>query len=50
MGCKCAPEDSDHRLSSFGNLKNLPPDCLKVDGTFIRNLASQVINQAMAAR
>jgi len=34
-------------LSSFANLKNLSLDYLKIDGYFIRNLASDNVNQAM---
>ena len=34
-------------LGSFANLKNLPLDYLKIDGSFIRNLGSDNVNQAM---
>jgi EAL domain-containing protein (putative c-di-GMP-specific phosphodiesterase class I) len=47
MGCQFALDDFGRGLSSFANLKNLSLDYLKIDGYFIRNLASDVVNQAM---
>ena len=49
MGCQFALDDFGRGLSSFGNLKKLSLDYLKIDGTFIRNLAVDSVNQAMLA-
>jgi diguanylate cyclase (GGDEF)-like protein/PAS domain S-box-containing protein len=49
MGCRFALDDFGRGLSSFANLKHLPLDYLKIDGTFIRNLETDNVNQAMVA-
>jgi len=47
MGCQFAIDDFGSGVASFSNLRNLPIDYLKIDGSLTQNLAKDTVNQAM---